>query len=208
MFDDNSDVWGNSAEEESKARTVKDYWESALTDGTQGQLFPADYAPLPANILAIARTGIDAVDWEKGTGGGGGGGGGDDNGGGDNGGGGGGKTPEVTKPSNRFTLPRKSISSKTGGATVSVKLPGAGKLEMVGTAKVGKKKVKVGRTVLNANKAGTFGLQLKPSGAAKRQLRKKGKLKVSLQLTFTPVGGDSSTQNSSITLKLKKKKRK
>ena len=204
VFDDNSDVWGTSGEEESKARTVKDYWESALTDGTQGQLFPADYAPLPANILAIARTGIASVDWEKGEGGGGGGGGatttpGDVTTPG-------GETPKGNK-SNKFTLPRKKISSKTGKATISVKLPGAGKLELLGTAKVGKKTIKVGRTVLNAGKAGTFNLQLKPGGAAKKQLRKKGKLKVKLQLTFTPSGGTSSTQKSSITLKLKKKKR-
>ncbi len=157
VFDDNADVWGNSGEEESKARTVKDYWEGALTDGTQGQLFPADYAPLPANILAIARTGIAAVDWEKGEGGG---------GGGTTVPPGDGTTPGGNPPkgnkSNKFTLPRKKISSKTGKATISVKLPGAGKLELLGTAKVGKKTIKVGRTVLNANRAGTFNLE--PTG--------------------------------------------
>jgi ABC-type phosphate transport system substrate-binding protein len=202
VFDDNAAVWGNTAEEEQKARTVKDYWENALSDVTQGQLFPSDYAPLPPAILSIARTGIAAVDWNKSSGGGGG------NGGGGNGGGGGGSTtPDVVKPSNLFSVPRKSISSKTGGASISVKLPGAGKLELDATAKAGKKRIKVGRIVLNANKAGTFQLSLKPSGAAKSQLRKKGRLKVSLQLTFTPTGGDSSTQSSSITLKLKKKRK-
>ncbi len=85
--------------------------------------------------------------------------------------------------SNKFSLPRKSISSKTGGATISVKLPGAGKLMMIATAKVrrgasrrGDKKaktIKVGHVVLNANKAGTFNLTLKPSGAAKKVLRRR-----------------------------------
>ncbi|HEX7058937.1 MAG TPA: hypothetical protein VF176_03725 [Solirubrobacterales bacterium] len=202
VFDDNADVWGSSAAEESKARTVKDYWENIVSSPTQNALPAKDYSPLPADILTISRAGVDAVDWNKGPGTGGDGGGGGDNTPppADNGGG---STPPPP-PSNRFSLPRKSISSKTGGATVSVKLPGPGKLELLGTAKVGKKKIKVGRVLLIANKAGTFDLTLKPSAAAKKVLRKKGKLKVSLELTFTPNGGTASSSTSSLTLKLKK----
>jgi ABC-type phosphate transport system substrate-binding protein len=202
VFDDNSAVWGNTPSEEAQARTVKDYWEGVLGDGTQGQLFPADYAPLPAGILALSRTGIAAVDWHKGPG--------------DSvvpphgdpnpvtppGGDGGGTTP--AKPSNAFSLLRKSISSKTGAGAISVKLPGAGKLDLLGTAKVGKKKIKVGHVVLTASKAGTFELALKPSAAAKKVLREKGSLRVSLELTFTPTGGDAKTSNTALTLKLKK----
>jgi ABC-type phosphate transport system substrate-binding protein len=214
VFDDNADVWGaNTAGEESKARTVKDYWENIVSTPTQNALPAKDYAPLPADLLAIARAGVDAIDWNKGPGGGGGGGGGGNAGGGDNaGGGGGGGAAGV---SNKFSLPRKSISSRTGGATISVKLPGPGKLEMVGTAKVQAggharvsrtKTIKVGRVVLNANRAGTFDLTLKPSGAAKKELLKRGSLKVSLKFTFTPTGGTPSTSTTSLTLKLKKKK--
>lgn len=218
VFDDNSTVWGNDSSEEAEARTVKDYWESVLSDGVQGQLFPADYSPLPTGILTIARTGIAAVDWNKGSGtgdtGGGGGGGGAAGGGGSNAG-----TAPPAKPSNLFTLPRKSISSKTGDATISVKLPGPGKLEMVGTAKVQtaqknskrtqkkSKTIKVGRVLLNASKAGTFNLTLKPSAAAMKELREDGKLRVSLKLTFTPVGGEAKTTTSSVTLKLKRQQR-
>jgi ABC-type phosphate transport system substrate-binding protein len=200
VFDDNSAVWGDTPSEEAQARTVKDYWEGALTAGAQGQLFPADYAPLPASILAISQTGIAAVDWHK-TG--------EDS-----------KPPVVvvdpnkpgsgsggnagpSKPSNAFSLLRKSISSKTGGATISVKLPGAGKLDLLGTAKVGKKSLKVSHVVLSANKAGTFELSVKPSGAAKKALREHGSLRVSLKLTFTPTGGDAKTSTSTVTLKLK-----
>jgi len=214
VFDDNSTVWGTDSGEEAAARTVKDYWEGVLTDGVQGQLFAADYAPLPASILAISRTGISAVDWNKSA---------NNNNDNDNDDNDddqnkGGNTGVVTplKPSNLFSLPRKSISSKTGGATVSVKLPGAGKLEMVATAKVQSgaqsnskrrnlktQSIKVGRTVLNASKAGTFDLALKPSAAAMKELRAKGKLPVSLKLTFTPTGGDANTTTTSLTLKLK-----
>jgi ABC-type phosphate transport system substrate-binding protein len=208
VFEDHADVWGNTPGEESKARTVKDYWESSLTANAQAQLFTRDYSPLPTAILELAKAGIAQVDWNKGTGGGGPGGGGP--GGGGNtppaGGGGDSSTPPPVKPSNLFSMPKKSISSKTGGATISVKLPGAGKLELVGSAKNGKAKIKVGRVVLTANKAGTFNLALKPSAAAKKVLRKKGRLKVKLTLTYTPTGGEPKTSTSALTLKLKKRK--
>ncbi len=200
VFDDNADAWGNSPAEEAKARTVKDYWENIVS--AQASLFPGDYAPLPPAILATAKAGVASIDWNKGQGGGG-----KEEGGGkvtppvNNPGG----NPQPVKPSNVFSLLRKSISSKTGGATVSVKLPGAGALEMVGTAKKGKKTIKVGRTVLSANQAGTFNLALKPSAAAKQILRESGKLTVKIELTFTPNGGDESDSTSSLTLKLAKK---
>jgi hypothetical protein len=101
-------------------------------------------------------------------------------------------------------LLRKSISSKSGGATLSVKLPGAGKLEVVGTAKAGGKTIKVGRVVLTATRAGTFEVKLTPSPAAKKRLNKKGSLKVNLALTFTPNGGDPKSKSDSVTLKKKK----
>jgi ABC-type phosphate transport system substrate-binding protein len=208
VFDDNADVWGASSQEEAKARTVKDYWENALSAGAQALLASKDYSELPANLLAISRAGIAEVDWNTGEGGGGsgGGGGGGSGGGGGTGGGGGNNSTPPPPPSNQFSLLRKSISSKTGGATISVKLPGAGQLEMVGTAKSGKKKIKVGRVVLNVVKGGTFDLTLKPSAAAKKTLRKKGSLRVTVQFTFTPVGGTASSSTSSVTLKLKKGK--
>lgn len=202
VFDDNSTVWGNSPAEEAAARTVKDYWEGVVSTTSQSQLFPADYAPLPAGILAIAKTGVAAVDWNKGSGetstppnG-------NPNPGNSGGSGGGGGAP--AKPSNAFSLLRKSISSKSGGATISVKLPGAGKLDLLGSAKSGKATIKVGHVVLTANKAGSFDLTLKPSAAAKKALRSKGSLRVSLTLTFTPIGGDAKTSTSTVTLKLKK----
>jgi ABC-type phosphate transport system substrate-binding protein len=201
VFDDNAAAWGNTPEEEAKARTVKDYEESILTDTAQGLLFGADYAPLPAPFLALSRQAVSEIGWNK-TG----------------------STPPPTNPTtpklpstgggggggvvinNKFSIPRKTISSKTGGATFSVKLPGAGKLDMVGTAKSGKNKIKVGHVTLTVSKAGTYSVNLKPSGAAKAILKQKGKLSVSLKFTFTPTGGTASTSNSSVTLKLVQQK--
>ena len=55
---------GDAAEEQ-KARSVKDYWEAIVSDGGQEAIFAQDYAQLPANILNIARAGVNAVCWDK-----------------------------------------------------------------------------------------------------------------------------------------------
>ncbi|HVY77392.1 MAG TPA: hypothetical protein VG898_02685 [Solirubrobacterales bacterium] len=204
-FDDNATVFGNTPEEESKARTVKDYMESIVSEAGQATLFGADYAPLPPALIAISRSGVAEIGWNKAGSGGGGGGGGGTTGGGSTTTGG--STDKGTTPvSNLFTLTRKTVSSKAGSATLAVKLPGAGKLDVLGTAKLGKKKVTVGHVVVNAAKGGTYNVTLKPTGAAKTALKKKGKLKVSLKLTFSPKGGTAKSSTSSLTLKLAKKK--
>ena len=51
--------------EEQKARSVKDYWESIVSDSGQEVLFQNDYAELPTSILNIARNGVNAVCWDK-----------------------------------------------------------------------------------------------------------------------------------------------
>ena len=206
VWDDNATVYGVSAIEEQRARTVKDYWESIVSNSGQALLMLNDYAPLPAGILTIARAGVTAIGWNKAAGGG-------DNGGGNNNpppGGGDNNPPSnppAAKPSNQFSVPKTAISSKTGNATVSVKLPGKGKLELIGNAKVGKKTIRVGRVVLTANKAGTFKLTLKPGKAAKARLKSKGSLKVTLKLTYTPTGGTAKSSTRSVTLKLNKPKK-
>ncbi len=202
VFDDNSAAWGASSEEEQKARTLKDYLESIVSDPAQGALFAADYARLPNAILAIARQGVSEIGWNKAGSGSGNPGGVGSSGGGGSGGAGGGGAVIV---SNQFSVPRKTISSKTGGATFSVKLPGAGKLDVLGTAKAGKKKINVGHVVLTAGKAGTYSVTLKPSGAAKQLLSKNGSLKVNLTFTFSPTGGTAKSMTSAVTLKLVKK---
>lgn len=200
VFEDNSDVWGSDAAEESKARTVKDYWDSIVTDGAQSQLFANDYAALPSEILTIARAGVGRIDWEGGD---------DDN-----------PPPPPPPPaecgpehpelcpdeppppvSNTFSIEKKEISSKRGSVTVTVRLPGAGLLELEGTGK--KPKVDVGEVSVGASGAGTIKAKLKPGSEAMRVLKKKGKLRTKLTLTFSPTGGDPATQTTSVTLKKK-----
>ena len=75
-FDDNSNVYCNSAAEERKARTVKDYLNLAATS-VKGQqsLTTTDYDSLPGfngtptpvggSLYAIARTAVDSIGWKK-----------------------------------------------------------------------------------------------------------------------------------------------
>ena len=199
VFDDNAAVWGNTPGEEAKARSVKDYWESVVSDAAQGQLFSKDYAPLPAPILALSRAGVAAIGWDKAHSGK--------------------KEEEVKKPeekdkgsSNNTTPPSNEFSfrksTKKGTGKLSVKLPGAGTLDVLATARVNGKKVTVAHVVVNATAAGTFDVNIKPKGAAKKALKEKGKLTVSLKLTFTPsgTGGTAKTSTSSLTLKAPAKK--
>lgn len=200
-FDDNAPVWKNTPQEEAKARTVKDYMEGIVSAAGQATLFAADYAPVPNTLIAISRAGAASIGWNKAGSGGGGGTGGGTSGGST------GTTGTTTQPapvSNQFSLTRKSISSKNGSATLSFTLPGAGKLDVIGKAKVGKKQITIGHVVLNAGKGGTFIVTLKPNAAAKKVLNEKGKLNVSLKLTFAPNGGSAKSSTGAVTLKMTK----
>lgn len=221
LFDDYKKAYalegGGVAAEEQKARTVKDYWTDIVSPGGQSVLFGQDYAPLPAEILAIAKAGVDAVGFDK-----------DATGGGPGPGpgpapvpgpapGGGGNPPAAT-PSNLFSVPRTVLLTKIGGARFSVRLPGAGVVGMRATAKVGRGRIKVAGSRLVATRAGTYKVFLKPNKATRRLLNRRaraalmksprarfgvGRLKTSVKLAFTPDGG--TTRNSSKVVTLKKK---
>ena len=112
------------------------------------------------------------------------------------GGGGGGTAP----PSNVFSVPRTALTKK-GTAILTVRLPGAGTVALNATAKVGRKRIKVGGLKLTVTKAGTYKLTLKPGSAARRVLNKKGRLRTSTKLTFTPRGGAARSSTKTVTLK-------
>ena len=214
VFDDHASAYGlfSPAVEEPKARSVKDYWTGLLEGSGQALLPSSDYAPLPPAILAIARTGIARVDWDRGSGGGGppppppppGG-----------GGGGGGTTtppPPPVAPSNVFSVPRTVLSSRNGTATFSMRVPAAGRLELIGRANVpgrsrASRRIIVGRARRTVGRAGTYTLTLKPGSAAKRRLRRARRLRVRVTLTYTPTGGTARSSTRTVTLKLRRPRR-
>ncbi|MEO7198473.1 MAG: hypothetical protein ABIZ50_08375, partial [Solirubrobacterales bacterium] len=203
LFDDNADAYGNTPAEEQKAHTVKDYWTDVVSPGGQGTLFPNDYSPLPQSVLTIATTGVNAVSFNKGSGGGPG----PEPGPGPGPAPGPGPSPTPIAPplaSNVFSVPR-TVLVRNGSAKFSVRVPGAGTIEVLLTFKSKGKTVRVGRVRRTVSKAGTYKITVKPGRAAKKVLRKKGRLKTKAKLSFTPRGGKTRSSTRSVTLKLKRR---
>lgn len=64
-WDDDAPVYGATAAEEAKARTVKDYLALVTGSDGQGVLAAHDYAPLPAALAASAQAAVDRIDWNR-----------------------------------------------------------------------------------------------------------------------------------------------
>lgn len=190
----------NATSEEKKARTVRDYLESALTVG-QTRLASYDYAPLPESVRQFTLAAIQQIGFNKA---------------GDVDSGGGVTpidntgvtpittptvvTPVITAPSNLFTF-GKPRNSK-GNATLTLQVPGAGVVSVVATAKLGKKKnVQIASAKSSPAAGGPVAITLKPSKKAAAELKKKKTLKVALTITYRPTGGQAKTSTTTVTLK-------
>jgi hypothetical protein len=99
------------------------------------------------------------------------------------------------KPSNDIEIGKAKLNSKKGNAKLPVEVPGAGELELEGKG--------VKAVTKDVTKAGTVQLPVKPKGKTADKLEDKGSAKVSLELTFTPDGGDSNSESKGVKLKLK-----
>jgi ABC-type phosphate transport system substrate-binding protein len=67
-FDDNKPAYAlqpDQTAEEAKARSVKDYWTSIISDEGQATLFANDYAPLPPEIAQLTDQGVTSICWNK-----------------------------------------------------------------------------------------------------------------------------------------------
>ncbi|MDA0161410.1 substrate-binding domain-containing protein [Solirubrobacter ginsenosidimutans] len=214
VFDDNSVAYCKSADEEAKARTIKDYLtRGVLSDLAQAELPKYDYDRLPTKILTdISRKAVDSIGWNKG---------------------GQGRpcstpepevtptptpvadpgpgTPTVTPPppapSNAITV----ASSRVSGTSIrfSLQLPGAGKISIASSTKPKKgKTIKLATKTVTATKSGTQTITLSLSSKAKSALKKDKKLKVTVKITYTPTGGTAKTITKTVTVKQPKKKSK
>ena len=112
---------------------------------------------------------------------------------------------EAKAPSNAFTFGKVKRNKKKGTATLEVNVPGAGTLDLTG------KGVKTQRPAISppyartkpVAAAGTVKLAVKPTGKKKKKLKRRGKVKVKANVTFTPTGGTAANQTKSIKLKRK-----
>jgi hypothetical protein len=111
-----------------------------------------------------------------------------------------GSATQTSTPIPIFKLGKVKLNKKKGTATLSVQVPGAGKLTLSG-----KQVVKQTRT-RSAATTGTVKLTVKAKGKAKKKLGKKSKAKVKAKIAFAPLGGIAGSQTKSITLKKKLKR--
>lgn len=138
-------------------------------------------------------------------------------------------TPQTpTAPPNVFTFSGKPIFGPNS-TTLIIVAPGPGQISVTpaGSASAsiaakakrkaakgkkrrakGRKKGKrkpalVKRTKVNVKKAGPVRVKVKPTKAGKKVLRRKGKLKAKVDITFTPTGGQPSTVTRKVTIKKK-----
>jgi hypothetical protein len=104
------------------------------------------------------------------------------------------------QPSNAFSLGKLKKNKKKGTATLSVTLtaPVAGTLSLTGKG--------VKAQTLKLSGADTVQLKVVTKGGAAKALRKKGKRKVKLEVTYAPTGNSALTQSR--TTKLVRKHRK
>jgi hypothetical protein len=107
----------------------------------------------------------------------------------------------VFVPDNSFSLGRTTRNKKQGTATLTVNVPNPGELTGSG------KDVKVAGAAVISKTVTTPGdvkLTIRAKGKKKRKLNDTGKVEVTPKITYTPTGGDPSTQSRE--LKLKKKR--
>jgi hypothetical protein len=107
----------------------------------------------------------------------------------------------VVKPSNAFTFTGPPvINKKKGTALIGVNSSSAGVFDLSGknlfsAADAG------ARSSVTASGPGTVELLVRANGKAKKKLKKTGEAKVTANVTFTPTGGDPSTQSEFVKLK-------
>jgi hypothetical protein len=106
----------------------------------------------------------------------------------------------VINPTNSFTPGAVTQNKKKGTATLAFDLPNSGNLAGSGQ---GAQVASTGAVTSKAVPAGTATLVVKAKGKKKRNLNEQGKVKLNLAVTYTPTGGNPSTQS----LKVKLKKR-
>jgi hypothetical protein len=104
--------------------------------------------------------------------------------------------PEAPRPapSNAISLRGAAVDPGKGVAGLKVTVPGPGTLVVSGP--------RVLRRSLDAGSAGTVSVPIKPREKARKALRKNGRLRTTVAVSFTPVGGVTATVQRTLTLRM------
>jgi hypothetical protein len=99
----------------------------------------------------------------------------------------------IFEPDNAFRIASTQRNKKRGTATITVELPNPGDLTATG----------IGARASKVVAAGTAQIIVNATGKKKRKLQKRGKVKLPVSLTYTPTGGNASSQQLPLVLKKK-----
>jgi Ca2+-binding RTX toxin-like protein len=103
-----------------------------------------------------------------------------------------GECEQVDLPAIPFKL-LGAAPAKQGALALDLALPGPGKVRADATARVGGKKILAGSAGGTAQSGGSARLTLRLTRAARKALKRRGRLTVSVRARFTPAGGGAAT---------------
>jgi hypothetical protein len=111
--------------------------------------------------------------------------------------------PIAVSPSNAFSFGKLRRNTQNGTATLTVDVPGPGKLTLGGKGIQPQRPIasSLGARARAVSGAGAVKLTVKATGKAKKKLRKTGKAKVKVKVTFTPTGGSAASKSETVKLK-------
>jgi hypothetical protein len=119
-----------------------------------------------------------------------------------------------TGPATRFRIVRVKLSKKTGGATVTIDVPGAGRAAILARARVPRppvaartKAITAARGSKRATQGGRLRVKVKPSRLGRVALRLRGRLRTTMRVSFTPAGGTRTSLRRGVTLRLTRPRR-
>ncbi|HET6869697.1 MAG TPA: hypothetical protein VFH80_27535 [Solirubrobacteraceae bacterium] len=96
------------------------------------------------------------------------------------------------KPSNSFALSKPKLNRRSGSAVLIATVPGPGTLRLAG------RRIKpLSRSVAGP---GTVKLTIKGQPSTGRRLARTGKATITVEVTYTPTGGDPNTESKKLTL--------
>ncbi len=114
--------------------------------------------------------------------------------------------PIAVTPSNDFSLGKLKLNKRKGTATLTVDVPGPGKLTLRGKGIRPQRpltRISSSARTRAVDSAGSVKLTIRARGKAKRKLRRTGRATVKARVAFTPTGGSAARR--SIAVKLKKR---
>jgi hypothetical protein len=101
--------------------------------------------------------------------------------------------PPPAKPSNSFALSRPKLNRRNGSAVLIATVPGAGTLLLTGRG--------IRQVARSVTRAGTVKLMIKGQPGIQRRVRRTGKVTITVNVTYTPAGGDPNTEFKKLTLR-------